>query len=664
MKPVLFGAVAATALFTASAGFAQTVDYTNAEEMFGEPVTVSVTGKPQRASEAPANITILSADDIRRSGASDIPSALRFVPGLDVRRYGQFQASVGIRGYNTAFNPRVLVLVDGRQVYNDDYGNTIWSLIPVTMAEIRQIEIIRGPNAALYGFNAVSGVINIVTFDPLRDRKTNVSAVGGTQGTIYGEGVATLQPSDRVGVRVSAKGRQTDELDGTAGQPVLVARPQARTGAVDLRARLSDDLQLNLSASRGRLEADQYIDIGAYFASGLENGSLRATLTANTPIGLAELDAYHNQVDQRFDVQELSVDWEQAVTVVKASNLVRLGSDHTVRLGGEYRHNSIVSDLHYGGEMTSDLVAGSASWNWQIRPNLSLTNAARLDAVEFSRNGAGLFFPGIGHPFGDRRMVEPSYNSMLLYAPTDYDTFRVGTGRALQLPSLFSYGFQGNSGPLNVLGSRFLDPSAVTNHEIGYQRRLPDLGSTLGLSIFHQETDTTIGSPFGSGFTITPNRTAYLTARNFGGSRATGGEITLEGNSATGWRWNLAYALAMLDDASPASQLHQAPSVAYEMQTPTHSVTAGLGLTWRDLELDAAAKWQSGFSDFRANRTTRRFDIFEVPDYLTVTARAGYRLGEAATLSLTAEQLNATRLTVSAGRQTERRVLAGLKLDF
>ena len=149
---------------------AQNVDYDALEQMFGEPVTASATGKPQKVSDAPADMEIITADDIEHSGADNIPDVLRFVAGLDVRRYSELDAAVGIRGNNTALNPRVLVLLDGRQVYEDDYGFTSWPLIPVASSEIRQIEIIKGPRAALYGFNAVSGVINIVTYDPLHHR--------------------------------------------------------------------------------------------------------------------------------------------------------------------------------------------------------------------------------------------------------------------------------------------------------------------------------------------------------------------------------------------------------------------------------------------------------------------------------------------------------------
>ena len=105
---------------------AQTLDYGTLEQLFHEPVTASATGKPQRASDAPVNMEIVTQDDIRRSGATSIPGVLQFVTGVDVRQYGIADAEVGIRGYNQPYNPRLLVLVNGRQVYSDDYGHVTW----------------------------------------------------------------------------------------------------------------------------------------------------------------------------------------------------------------------------------------------------------------------------------------------------------------------------------------------------------------------------------------------------------------------------------------------------------------------------------------------------------------------------------------------------------
>jgi iron complex outermembrane receptor protein len=183
-----------------SRAWAQSLDTGALEQVFGEPVTSSATGRPQLVSEAPADMEIITQDDIRRSGATSIPDILQFLPGLDVRRYGMGDVDVGIRGYNQPYNPRLLVLVNGREVYEQAYGHVPWEEIPVQLSEIRQIEVIKGPNSALYGFNAVSGVINIITYDPLVDSINTATLSTGTQDYQGGSAVGTARICNSPGV--------------------------------------------------------------------------------------------------------------------------------------------------------------------------------------------------------------------------------------------------------------------------------------------------------------------------------------------------------------------------------------------------------------------------------------------------------------------------------
>ncbi|MEJ0048107.1 MAG: TonB-dependent receptor plug domain-containing protein [Rhodospirillales bacterium] len=201
------------------------MDYGTLEQMFGEAITTSVTGKPQRASDVPGDLVIITQDDIRRSGATDIPGILQFVTGIDVRQYTFGDTQVGIRGYDSPFNPRLLVLVDGRQVYLDNFGYVAWNDIPVQLSEIRQIEVVKGPASALFGFNAASGVINIVTYDPLLDKVTTATVRGGTQGYGAGEAVATVHIGSSAGVRVSVGG-----WTGPGSRTIPAPRTQWRHG--------------------------------------------------------------------------------------------------------------------------------------------------------------------------------------------------------------------------------------------------------------------------------------------------------------------------------------------------------------------------------------------------------------------------------------------------
>ena len=110
---------------------AQSMDHSGLRSIFGEPVTSSANGSPQKESEVPLNMEIITQDDIKKMGARSIPEILRFIPGLTVRQFSFGQTEVSIRGYNGADSERILVLVDGRQVYKDYFGQVSWDNIAV-----------------------------------------------------------------------------------------------------------------------------------------------------------------------------------------------------------------------------------------------------------------------------------------------------------------------------------------------------------------------------------------------------------------------------------------------------------------------------------------------------------------------------------------------------
>lgn len=641
---------------------AQSLDYTAAEQMFGEPVTTSATGKPQRVSEAPANMTIVTSEQIRRTGANNLPDVLRFVAGLDVRRYGQQTAAVAIRGYNTALNPRVLVLLDGRQVYQDDYGFVSWSLIPVTMTEIRQIEIVRGPAAALYGFNAVSGVINIVTFDPLRDSVNSAFAEVGTQSTAYGEAVATVRASDRAGLRVSTKGFRSTEFEGKEGGAY---RTQPRSGMIDAdgRIRIDTGLEWDLSASISSAQSDLDADVGVYQPTSIHANSVRSRVSADTKAGLLELDVYRNENRTNGSGDVASLVWRQDVTVVRASDVLKLGSSHVVRFAGEWRDNTISSLQSFNGRLGYTIAAGSAMWDWQVLPSLALTNALRVDTLSLGHRGRQLMIPSMGGIYRDTSLIEPSFNSGAVLKLSDNDTVRLSAARALQLPSLFDFGVGSSSQGFILAGNAGLRPAAVTNFELDYDRALRSLGTTVRVAVFAQRTDTTLGSPFGSGISFLPNGQPLLMARNFGSSREIGGEIDLRGEMA-GYRWNASYALASVQDDTPDTVTANAPSISYQRQTPVHAVILGAGKTWGRLDLDGQARWQSHYQDFSFDPQSFTMQSVTVPNYVTVNARIAYRVTDGLTLSATGDQLLQHRQMQTGGLRVERRLLAGIRVQF
>ena len=132
------------------------------EELMNETVT-SVSKKEQKLTDAAAAIAVLTNDDLRRSGATTLPDALRLVPGMAVASVNSSQTAISARGFNGLYADKLLVLVDGRAVYSPLFAGVYWDLQQVMMEDVDRIEVIRGPGATLWGANAVNGVISVVT---------------------------------------------------------------------------------------------------------------------------------------------------------------------------------------------------------------------------------------------------------------------------------------------------------------------------------------------------------------------------------------------------------------------------------------------------------------------------------------------------------------------
>src|SRR5579871_4299261 len=132
------------------------------EDLFQLEVT-SVGRKAQELSKAPAAVYVLTAEDIRRSGATSIPEALQGAPGLTVQSVDGRMWAISARGFASLYSDKMLVMIDGRSLYTPLFSGVLWDMLDVPLENIERIEIVRGPGAVMWGPNAVNGVINIIT---------------------------------------------------------------------------------------------------------------------------------------------------------------------------------------------------------------------------------------------------------------------------------------------------------------------------------------------------------------------------------------------------------------------------------------------------------------------------------------------------------------------
>lgn len=154
-----------------------------------------VSRKEQKLSKVAAAIFVITQEDIRRSGATNIPDLLRMAAGLEVAQINANTWGISGRGFNGQFANKLLVLIDGRTVYDPSNSGTYWDVQDTVLEDIERIEVIRGPGATIWGTNAVNGVINIITKHSKDTQGALVTAGGGS----VEQGFGALRYGGRIG---------------------------------------------------------------------------------------------------------------------------------------------------------------------------------------------------------------------------------------------------------------------------------------------------------------------------------------------------------------------------------------------------------------------------------------------------------------------------------
>jgi outer membrane receptor for ferrienterochelin and colicins len=652
-----------SAAFLATGAAAQTVNYGAMEELFGEPVTTSATGQPQRVTEVPAAMEIVTAEKIHRSGAVDIPGALKQVPGVDVMQWASDDADVSVRGYDQAYSSRLLVLVDGRQVYADHYGYTPWSALPVELAAIRQIEVVKGPSTALFGANAASGVINIITYNPLYDDVNSVSVTGGTQGTIRGSAVTTIQDKGRWALRLSGSaGLDNDFSTAIPAYNGPLGRMQNTRGALDVDGivQLNAQTQFGLELSHSQTQTNSVDSSYSLSHDKHLTNSVKGQLNADTGFGLVQVMAYTNWMEEAtVNTLGVPLDFDNQSTVVQLQDVLRLGTDHVVRAAVEFRHNEVNTTPLTGGRIFYDTPSFSGMWNWAISPSLSLTNAVRFDSLDLGRYGP---VPA-GYPFRNsdwnRNLSQWGFNSGLVWKASPDDTLRLLVSRGIELPNLALLGSFVFSTPVfNTSGNPNLNASAVMNYEADWDRQIDAIGAVLRGALFYQRTSNVISLLGG----FIPGPPAYSIPGNIGNSDALGGELSLTGKFLDHWNWGASYRLETIKDKFTPFAQNSSAFTDFQHVTPKQQIKANIGWAQDKWEADMAFYYQSATRGlFQTGAGTA---LTPIAAYSNADARVGYRINNNLTLSLSGQNLLQSRQVQTSGPAIERRGFLNLSAAF
>ncbi len=429
--------------------------------------------KAQSLNAVAAAIFVVTAEDIKRTGAKNVPEALRMVPGVQVSRLGGQTYAVSVRGFNSYNSNKLLVLVDGRTIYSPYISGTYWEVTDMLMENIERIEVIRGPGGSLWGANAVDGIINIIT----KHSKD-------TQGGLFITSAGSLE-SNRLAFRYGGKiGDGTYRVDGKAG--------------VNKDAQLSDGARAgdgeNLSELGFRADFDEKSK-GRFMFQGSENrfGLYEQTsaalpvapystffggmemITASHILGRWEHDeahgaqtavqVYYNMLDYPFSYQGLSgytwdLDIQHQMAEMKNQSI-------TLGVGARYEINNTWK--------------GIAGWLYPADQRDTILSAFGQDEITINpKNHVTL---GLKYEHNSVTGSEFQPNARYAYTPDENHTIWASVARAVRKPGQFDEGqvdvlsaappaTQGGLPTASVFyGNQGLTSEKLIANEIGYRTK-------------------------------------------------------------------------------------------------------------------------------------------------------------------------------------------------
>ena len=466
-----------------------------------EDVVVTASRRPQSPLEAPNAVTIITAEEIRRSGAPTIPDLLRRVPGFDVMAMSYTDYNVAARGFNRRLANKLLVLVDGQTAYLDFLGFTSWRTLPVEMLDIERIEVVRGPGSAAYGAYAYTGIVNIITKRP-KDIDGATAQFSAGNGEIVEGSFQYGGRSGELAFRFSGGYQRAEkyEIDFDESRPDVVSdlsEPATSlelgrfNGLVEYYLPTDEPSFLYLGGSFVQAEHEFFSVAGQrnLFASGPE-GQVRAGFESER----FTLRSFFFRVSKDSQSQSygagLSPLPSRAINDIISIEPIfqpefELAGRHRLVIGGEYRFKSIEWD-YLRGDRTENHFAVYFQDDWSINPVFSVLASARLD-----------IHPLIGS-LGSPRLA-------LIFKPSPRQSLRLSLGTAFRVPTMaetyLSLASPVPTAPGTAVtllgGGDDLDPENIATVDLGY-RFESDGGEFEVVGYLNRVTNLIVRSPLES----------------------------------------------------------------------------------------------------------------------------------------------------------------------
>jgi iron complex outermembrane receptor protein len=293
------------------------------EQLMNLEVT-SVSKRPEKLSQAASAIQVITQEDIRRSGATSLPEALRLASNLQVAQVDSRQWAISARGFNSTTANKLLVLIDGRTVYTPLYSGVFWDVQDVSLWDVDRIEVISGPGGTLWGANAVNGVINVIT-KPAQDAQ-GLYASGGGGTELRGLGGARYggELGAHVRYRAYGKGFTRDQTVFPDGQPAMDDWYMGQGGLrIDWDPSETSQLTLQGDAYDGRIAQPSSGDVTVNGRNVVGSWSHAFSQTSDTRLQLY-YDRTHRTIPGTFaeDLDTYDVDFQHHTVLARRHDVV------------------------------------------------------------------------------------------------------------------------------------------------------------------------------------------------------------------------------------------------------------------------------------------------------------------------------------------------------
>lgn len=600
------------------------------EQLMNVEVT-SVSRKRQRISRVAAAIHVINQEDIRRSGATNIPDLLRMVPGVDVAQIRANDWAISVRGFNGVFANKLLVLIDGRSVYSPVFSGVMWFMQEVPLANIERIEVIRGPGATVWGANAVNGVINIITKSSQATHGGLIEAGAGSQ--LAAQGI--VQQGGAIGETASYRAFASysgyDSLTSANGREAADAWHVRRGGF-----RTDWDLTNRDSLT---VQGDVFDTQGGETFSGFQCSSPPFQAEYNIPVttsGGNILGRWKHVVSSKSDTAlQVYVDRIDGLAYGVGGTVDTFDADFQHHLSLGSRH-----DLVWGLGVRSirdDYRRSPAIWFSPARRSEMLGSAFAQDEIRL----ADSLWLTIGTKFerNERTGTSLQPSVRLLWSADDHHSLWGAVSRALRQPSRTDsdfrqnvLGFSGQNGlptVLRVFGNPSYRAEELQAYEVGY-RWASEKRVSLDIATFFNQYSKLRSLEPGTPFVETDPLPFHVVVPLVFGNQTAGKSYGVEASTnlklTSDWKIAAGYSWTTMDLHLLASSLSaDGPTNG---DAPGHQLHFRSYYTWsRHLDLD--------ISLYSVGRPAEQV----IPRYVRLDTRLARRFGEWTELSLVGQNL-------------------------